>query len=225
VRSKTVTLGKIADILQARGQLDEALRIRTEEQLPVFERLGDVRSKTVTLGQIADILQARGQLDEALRIRTEEQLPVFERLGDVRSKTVTLGQIADILQARGQLDEALALHAERIPLAESLGHIDSIAHIKYSMAGIRLQRGDHEHEGLQTIYDELAEAYGIGLKLGRPDYIGGIDQLLAQVMAMGGLRDEALEVLDQAEAAYRQLGRDNGVAQIRQLREAIAQRG
>jgi hypothetical protein len=84
-------MGKVADILQARGQLDEVLRIRLEEELPVYERLGDVRSKAVTQGNIADILQARGQLDEALRIRLEEELPVYERLGDVREKAVTHG--------------------------------------------------------------------------------------------------------------------------------------
>ena len=77
-------MGQIADILQSRGELDEALRIRREEELPVYERLGDVRSRAVTMGQIADILQSRGELDEALRIRREEQLPVYERLGDVR---------------------------------------------------------------------------------------------------------------------------------------------
>ena len=43
VRSRAVTLGKIADILAARGEQDEALRIRREEELPVYERLGDVR--------------------------------------------------------------------------------------------------------------------------------------------------------------------------------------
>ena len=79
-------MGQIADILQARGQLDEALKIRTDEELPVYERLGDVRERAVTMGQIADILQARGQLDEALKIRNEEQLPVYERLGDVRER-------------------------------------------------------------------------------------------------------------------------------------------
>ncbi|MGC8470153.1 MAG: hypothetical protein ACP5NI_09645, partial [Acetobacteraceae bacterium] len=41
-RSRAVVSGRIADILQARGQLDEALRIRREEQLPVYDRLGDV---------------------------------------------------------------------------------------------------------------------------------------------------------------------------------------
>ncbi|HRJ54254.1 MAG TPA: CHAT domain-containing protein, partial [Candidatus Thiothrix moscowensis] len=103
LKETAFTLGAFADILQARGQLDEALNIRENHELPVYEKLGDVRSKAVTMGQIADILQARGQLDEALNIRQTQQLPVYEKLGDVREKAVTMGQIADILQARGQL--------------------------------------------------------------------------------------------------------------------------
>jgi phosphopentomutase len=54
-------MGKIADVLEARGQLDESLRIYQEEALPVFERLGDVREGAITMGKIADILEARGQ--------------------------------------------------------------------------------------------------------------------------------------------------------------------
>ena len=120
MRSRAVTLGKIADILQARGQLDEALaHLASEEELPVFERLGDVRARALTLGQMADILQARGQLDEALRIHRQEELPVYERLGDVRSRAVTLGKVADILQARGQLDEALRILSKRCYLSSS----------------------------------------------------------------------------------------------------------
>ena len=99
VRERAVTMGKIADILQARGQLDEALKIRNEEELPVYERLGDVRSRAVTMGQDRRYPASRGDLDEALHIRREEQLPVYERLGDVRSRAVTMGKIADILQA------------------------------------------------------------------------------------------------------------------------------
>jgi phosphopentomutase len=48
-------------VLLSRGQLDEALRIYQEEELSVYERLGDVRSKAITMGKIADILEARGQ--------------------------------------------------------------------------------------------------------------------------------------------------------------------
>jgi hypothetical protein len=35
-----LAVGLTADVLQARGQLDEALKIRREEQLPVYVALG-----------------------------------------------------------------------------------------------------------------------------------------------------------------------------------------
>jgi hypothetical protein len=55
---------KIADILQARGQLDEALRIRTEEELPVYERLGDAHSLLVCRANIAWTLLARRRAND-----------------------------------------------------------------------------------------------------------------------------------------------------------------
>jgi hypothetical protein len=75
-------MGNIADMLQQRGEIDEALRIRREEQLPVYDRLGDVRERAVTMGKIADMLQQRGETDEALRIHLEERLPVAQRIHD-----------------------------------------------------------------------------------------------------------------------------------------------
>ena len=102
---------ELADHLSLMGELDEALRI-LKDQLPVFERLGDVRERAITQGKIADILQARGQLDEALRIRTEEELPVYERLGDVREQLVCRANTALIYWQRGSngdREKALAL--------------------------------------------------------------------------------------------------------------------
>jgi len=85
--------------------LDEDLRIRREEELPVYERLGDVRARAVTMGKIADILQSRGELDEALRIRREEELPVYERLGDVRELLVARANMAICLTQCGAADD------------------------------------------------------------------------------------------------------------------------
>jgi tetratricopeptide (TPR) repeat protein len=159
VRSKAITMGKIAHILQALGQLDEALRILSAEVHPEFERLGDVRSKAVTMGQIADILQDRGQLDEALRIRREEELPVYERLGDVRSKAMTMSKIAHILQARGQLDEALRiLSAEVSPAFERLGDVRSKAVTMGQIAGILQARGQLD-EALRILQEEELPVY------------------------------------------------------------------
>ena len=128
-RGAALAAGAVADILQARGEVDEALRIRREEELPVYEKLGDVRSRAVTMGKVADILEARGELDEALRIRREEQLPVYEKLGDVRGLiigrtklVINLLQQAQPAQDRPEVVRllALALHdARRLRISEA----------------------------------------------------------------------------------------------------------
>ena len=221
VRAVAITKGQIADILQSRGELAEALRIRTEEQLPVYERLGDVRAVAITKGQIADILQSRGELAEALRIRTEEQLPVLERLGDVRAVAIIKGKIADILQSRGELAEALAMHLGRLPVAREMQDIDAVAHTLFSCAQIRLSRGDHEKGDIQTIFEELSEAFQINLKLQRPDGIGATGNLLGQVLALGGHSDEAVGVLETAAAAFDKIGQADAAVQCRQVIEQI----
>ena len=73
-------LDEMAMIFFRMGNLDEALRIRREEELPVYEKLGDVRSVAVTNGKIADVLQARGELEEALRIYRDITLPAIRKL-------------------------------------------------------------------------------------------------------------------------------------------------
>jgi len=60
VRERAVTMGQIADIYQARGQLDEALRIWHQDALPVYERLGDVRSLLIGRAKLALIRLERG---------------------------------------------------------------------------------------------------------------------------------------------------------------------
>jgi tetratricopeptide (TPR) repeat protein len=121
-RAFAMLQGIKADIHETHGEYAEALRIRRDEQLPVFERLGDVRERAVTWGKIGDIHEAQGEYAEALRIRRDEQLPVFERLGDVRSQAVTWGKIGDIHQAQRDYAEALRIHCEKeLPVFERLG--------------------------------------------------------------------------------------------------------
>jgi tetratricopeptide (TPR) repeat protein len=220
VREQAVAMGKIANILTGRGETEEALRIFCEETVPVFERLGDVRSLAVTMGQVADILTGRGETEEALRIRREEELPVYERLGDVRSFAV--GNIADILSGRGETDEALRIQIENIlPVVEAMQDIDGIANVRFKCAQIRLRRGGHESGEAQTIADELSESFEITLKLQRADGIAASGILLGQVLAGGGLTEQALEVLDVSAVAFEKLEMQDELDEVRQLQEQI----
>jgi tetratricopeptide (TPR) repeat protein len=191
VRERAVTMGQIADILQRRGDTDEALRIRREEELPVYERLGDVHAQAVTMGQIADILQRRGDTDEALRIRREEELPVYERLGDVHARAVTMGQIADILEQRGDTDEALRIHREEeLPVYERLGDVHARAVTMGKIADVLQERGDTDEalrirrEEQLPVYERLDDVRGRAVTMGK----------IAGILRQRGDTDEALRI-------------------------------
>jgi tetratricopeptide (TPR) repeat protein len=173
---------ELADLMRTRGEVDEALRIRTEEELPVYQRLGAVREMAVTQGDIADLLMARGQLDEALRIRTEEQLPVFQRLGAVRELAVTQGQIAAILRARGQLDEALRIRTEEeLPVYQRLGDVRELLVCRANIAAIllmRMQQSKDKSDRTQA-NQLLCVALADARRLRLPE-AGQIEQILQQ---------------------------------------------
>ena len=205
-RLGAITEGRIADILEARGELDEALRVRTEEELPVYERLGDVRARAITQGQIADILQARGEFDDALRIRTEEQLPVFERLGDKHSRAVTYGQIADILSVRGEFDEALRIRTEEeLPVYEQLGDARACAIVRGKVADILQARGELDEALRIRTEEELPVYERLGDVRARSRAI--TQGRIADILQARGELDEALRVRTEEELpVYERLG-------------------
>ena len=57
--------------------MEEALRLH-QEQLAVYERLGEVQGRAVTLGDIARLRAQQGEVEEALRLH-QEQLAIYER--------------------------------------------------------------------------------------------------------------------------------------------------
>ncbi len=194
----------MADIRYLNGDYDQALRIRQEEELPVYQRLGDVRATAVTMGQIADILQARGELDQALRIRHEEQLPVYQRLGDVRATAVTMGQIADILQARGELDQALRIrHEEQLPVYQRLGDVRETAVTMGQIADTLQARGELDQalrirrEEELPVYERLGDVREKAVTMGK----------IADILQTRGDLDEALRILsNEVKPAFERLG-------------------
>ncbi|MEU4447439.1 tetratricopeptide repeat protein, partial [Actinosynnema sp. NPDC023926] len=205
-----VTWGRIGDILYQRGDYDEALRIRREVQLPVYERLGDVQSATVTWAKIGDILHQRGDYDEALRIRREVQLPVYERLGDTRSAAITWGQIGDILHRRGDYDEALRIRREvELPVYERLGDTRSAAVTWGQIGAILHQRGD---------YDEAVELQLKRLEtnklLGDLDGIAAANWDLAQINLSQQDPESATLRLIESYTVLQQLQRADGIAVV-----------
>ncbi len=195
---------ELATLCQMRGDLKEVLRIRRNEELPVYERLGDVRNTAVTKGKIADVLEARGDLDEALRIRREEELPIYERLGDVRGTALMKGKIADVLEARGDLDEALRIRREEeLPVYELLGDVRSTAVTKGQIADVLEARGDLD-EALRIRREEQLPVYA---RLGDVRSMAVTKGQIADVLQARGDLDEVLRIRREEELpVYERLG-------------------
>ena len=206
VRQRLAWWDEVAELERVRGELNEALRIYEQEELPAFGRLGDVRSVAITQGKIADILQARGELDEALRIFQLEALPAFERLGDVRSVAVCQGRIADILQDRGQLDEALRiLQQEALPAFGRLGDVRAIAICQGKIADILHARGQLDEALTIREQEQLPALERLGDVRGVLVARANLALNLLKRAALGD-RDKARSLLCLALADARRLG-------------------
>jgi tetratricopeptide (TPR) repeat protein len=221
--SAVVARGSIANLLFTRGEFDEALRIRQEEELPTYERLGAIRSRAIVIGEIADIMQVRGDVDEALRIRLEEQLPVFERLGDIRGRAAAMGQIAGILRMRGDLDEAMRIHLdEELPVYEMFGEASGRAATLRKIGDIDAQQGRLDEAW--TRYEQALEIIG---PLNAIQDVALIRGAMANLLEQRGELDEALRLHREEELpVYQRLGDVRACAIVMgQIADILQQRG
>jgi hypothetical protein len=77
-------MGQVADILQARGELDEAVRIDREHVLPILERhggrdllvaLANLGSRLIKRGGAEDLVEARSHVERAAAMARAMRVP------------------------------------------------------------------------------------------------------------------------------------------------------
>jgi len=125
---------ELAEILLVQGQLEEALRIRREEQLPVYERLGDVRGRAVALYKIASVSLGRDDLSPEERRKAIEALSesfaIFRRLDEPQGIAFVGLALARMRFAKGGRDDALEILAAVASAFERLGDADRLADVE-----------------------------------------------------------------------------------------------
>jgi tetratricopeptide (TPR) repeat protein len=197
---------EIATIHAQRGELDEALRIRTE-LLQIYDKLGDLGVRADAMVRIAALHHDRGEFDDALRIRMEV-LPMYERLGAVRARAHTMLDIADVHEARDELDEALRIRVEQLPIFEQLGDHWQVALLLGRIADVHKARGEFD-EALRIHMDKrLPLVDALGDLAMRAAIMGSIAVLYGKLEDY----DEALRIHEQEQMPiFEQLGDKRGV--------------
>ncbi|MEK2491064.1 tetratricopeptide repeat protein [Kitasatospora purpeofusca] len=174
-REAAITWGHIADVLQQRGEVDEALRIRHEIELPAFERIGDTRSTAVTWGHIADVLQQRGEVDEAVELQLK-RLEVNERLGDIGGIAAANWDLARIDLKRGDFHAAVPRLMTSFQHLLELQRPDGIAAVGIALGHVMLAAGAHAQarQVLQTCRAAAA-------LIGNADIVSQADELMETI--------------------------------------------
>ena len=222
-RRTAIAWGRIANMLQTRGRLDEALRVRFDREIPVFEAIGDSRKLAIALGQVAEIRATQGHLDEALRIHREEELPAYRRLNEPQLYANAQGRVADVLKLRGDFDESLRVrYEEQLPVYREYENNRQYAITLGHVADILALRGELD-EALRIRREELLPAYeGLG---DHREY--AITQVqIADVLATRGDFDAALDLLEKQLPVFKRLGddRETAIAES-QIADILANRG
>lgn len=208
-RDSALAMGSIADIAYRRGNYEEALQIRRDAELPVYERLGDAGEMAVVWDKISDIADVLGEEAEALRIRRAVVLPVFERLGDTRSAAVVLSKIADSASRLGDLDEALRIwHEAVLPVLEQLGDVREAALTWGKIADAEESRGN-PGEALRIRRDVVLPVFE---RLGDAREAASTRVRIAEIVFLRGDYGQAAELFTTALTVSRQLGDPSGIA-------------
>lgn len=136
--------GVLALIADRQGELERALEIRLNQEIPLYEQLADERSLAIAYGNIAELLVALGRYADALEIQLERELPVYAELADTRSYALALSGVARTRTRLGQLAAAeQLLRDEVLPVLAQLGELRELAIAHSRLADILATRGEY----------------------------------------------------------------------------------
>lgn len=199
-------LDTIAELLETLGQLDGALRIRLEEQLPLVTDLGDRQEEVAALNRIGVILLKCGQSNRALRY-LHRALRLAREIGDRRGEGSILGDIGNACAYQGKQQTAITFYEQALEVSRQIGDLRGQFYVLGNLGNAWATLGDQgkaiafyeqARESIDAIGDRRGEANALGnlghawANLGdQRKAIGFYDQQLAIVRELGDRRGEA----------------------------------
>jgi tetratricopeptide (TPR) repeat protein len=202
------SIGSQANILYARGELDNAFAMHKEEER-LCRELGLNGGLAISLVNQAVIVFDRGDLDAAFELYKQaedlftqqdlmEKEPVNLAYKRGRAKSLT-GQ-ANVLSTRGDRIGALDLHKESERLCRELGHKDELVVSLTNQGNTLFNSGDLE--GAWTLYDESET---ICREIGNKEWLANSISNQANILYRRGDLDHAIAQYDQAERIFREI--------------------
>ncbi len=197
-------IGGQAQVLQMRGDLDEAMALH-QEAGRICQETGDSSGLARALNGLAVVLKLQGNLEGAMALHREQER-IFREMGNKSGLQATLGNQGMILQELGDLDGAMALHREAERICRELGDKAGLSACLGTQAPILKLRGDLD--GAMALRKEQERiCRGLGDKAGLKWALG--EQ--AVILQHQGDLDGAMTLLKENERICRELEDKGGL--------------
>lgn len=121
------------DMLRARADLDESLRLARETGNPLL-----LATVLVTAGFVAAVTRKHAEA----RAQIEASVTLFDQIGDTRFANFARSELAHLLRRQGSEQEALPLYRAAITIWRDLGHHAAVAHQLECLGMIATTRGE-----------------------------------------------------------------------------------
>lgn len=193
LRALMVEFRRLAEMLHARGETDQAMQLLREEIQPRIDRAHPHELKSGLMGDIIETLVRLEQAEEAEQIARQHVLPHLEARGDRLTKVMVLTRLADGFRFCG--DHSRALHLlldEAMPLAERIADNEAKAEVLNRAVLSYLRLGQ-----LQRAQDILNEHGALLEEWLTPLEYAFMNLQLAELQRESGSPDASLDTLKQ----------------------------
>ena len=167
--------GKLPVCGPNKGEVEEALRLH-QEQLEVYERLGDVQARAVTLGEIARPAGPQGRGGRSVAAASGASWKSTNAWGRCEHGRRPWGILPACGPDKGEVEEALRLHQEELEVCERLGDVQARAVTLGDIARLRAHKGEVD-EALLLQQERLAINQNLGSLDGQAATLWDIAQI------------------------------------------------
>jgi eukaryotic-like serine/threonine-protein kinase len=134
-----VTIGKLAEILQYKGDLSGATR-RNEQVLAIAKESGNLNMESGTLNNLIDLYTTQGDLATAKELLSRANT-VFAKTGEKRGTAIALGGWGRILMAENNLAGARQKYEESLRIVTLNDEKQFLPYSQMSLATLEIEQG------------------------------------------------------------------------------------
>ncbi len=165
---------------------------RAIELYEALDQPGDVAGALVAKGAAAYL---RGEFDDALGCY-RDAATTFDRIGDVINGALCQANIAEVFITQRRFDDAEPAIASATRTHRAVGFVEGVLFDEIQLGRLESARGDYE-TAIATLQRVIDEATSAGFQITTLE----ASIYLAETLVGQGRADQALDVLDAAEAA------------------------